>query len=237
MTNRGTKLVVTIGTVSVVLGALACSGSDNPAVAPGDAGTDALLQSEGGPAVDGGSSGVIVPDGGTELCNPEAPIDYARYLYKPPKIVAGACRTSEIEDLVAHVKANSTATVDAIYAYAKGKYGAACTSCMFAPATDATWAPFLLQNDQVVSLNESGCVEIVSGKGEECGRAHRQWDQCIEEGCAGCAATARQSCLSGVQGKACKGSTDNVTAICGAAINNFTQTCRAFDERIRRHCG
>jgi hypothetical protein len=239
----GTLAALAGGGWLVLAGACGDDGGTIPP--PADAGGDVVLAqgtdaagatNDAGSDADAGGELVTPADGGTALCNPPTPIDATRYRYKAARRAPGSCTTADVDDLTAYVRDHPAADRE-LNLYAKGKYTAECYSCMFAPATDATWTPFLLRGDEVQSLNQSGCVEIVSGKGVSCGEAHRQWDQCIDEGCAGCAGgPARLACRRDVQSGACADAKAAVSAACGSGINEYQEACRSFREWITRQC-
>ena len=112
---------------------------------------------------------------------------------------------------------------------------------MFAEASNATWAPVLLDNGRPVSLNSSGCIELASGRGVECGRAHRVWSQCLIEACAKCTEEEGLDCGKSAQTTACKAQTAALASACGTQeqVNIAIESCRGkfgFDAWVRRQC-
>jgi hypothetical protein len=206
------------GVMSVLI---ACSSDDDPpAAAAGDAAAD-----------------VRAPP---SACLDETPVT-TNYAYKPPAIVPGACTSKELEDIIAFVDANPQTEYPQLYETTKTTTSATCHACMFAEAGNANWAPVLLDNGRPISLNSSGCVEIVTGRGVECGRAHRVWSQCLIEACVSCQEEEQAACGIGAQTTACRAQTTALAAACGTQqeVNAAIDACRGkfgFDEWVRRQC-
>jgi hypothetical protein len=220
------KAALAAGGLLVVLAAGCSSDPDAPA-AGADAGT---TQREAGALADGGGK-----------CYPTEPVDHARYDYKPPRIQAGSCTQADVDNIVAYAKANPKKGVNDLKAEVLAKFTQACHDCIFAD-DGPTWAPLVTRDGEVTTANGSGCIEMVSGKGEACGRAHRQWDQCLKEACAACDGPELKECGDVVQvaGGACKGAADAMATSCGAAeINGYLTACvgeYGFDAWIKRQC-
>ena len=218
-----TRSAFALAALLVAHGVVACSSDPDPSAA--DAGAP-----DGGASADAASG-----------CFSNAPVDPNRVPYKPARVQAGSCTQGDVDAIVAYADQNPDQNVVSLKAEVKTKLAAKCHDCIFAD-DGATWAPFVLQDGEVSILNSSGCIEIASGKGEPCGRAHRQWDACINETCAGCTGTEEASCRKVVQvaGGACKGAADAMAVACGGTtINQYIASCTGkygFDEWIKRQC-
>ncbi len=186
---------------------------------------------------------VTVDDAATNQCFSDAPLDASKLVYNSPTIKVGACATADVTDLVSYIKANSNASFADLQTYAKGKYSASCAGCIFGDVAAATWAPILTDATQagvVVGVNGGGCIEIVSNKGNACGKAFHQWDRCIDSACTDCTTDAEYSdCTGAVQNTACAAASQALVDSCGSSINSYIAACRGtfgIDEWINRSC-
>jgi hypothetical protein len=206
-----------------------CSDDDNTATTS-DAASDRRLPT---PVDDGG---------GNQACFSETPVDATQFTYKPPTIRPGACTAQDIANLIQYVDDSTDATFADFQREINEKYPKSCAECIFGERSAATWAPILTEDGKVVDLNSSGCVQIASKKGDACGRAHWQWNSCIDKACFDCPADSAEEdeCNTAVQSGACKTATDALAKDCGTSINTFITACRGkygFDAWITRQCG
>ena len=174
---------------------------------------------------------VTVDDSGSNLCYSDNALDASGLTYNSPHIQAGACTTANVAELVAYIKANAAASFADLETHVKATYSATCSSCIFSDVAAAAWAPIITDatrtGDPVVGVNGGGCIEIVSGKGNACGKAYHQWDRCIEQACNACTAEADyQSCAVAVQDTACAAASTALGTACGTNINAYIKTCQ-----------
>lgn len=173
-------------------------------------------------------------------CFSDDPIDATDVPYNSPNTVANACSEDNVTELVAWIKANPEKSFVDMQAHIKATYPADCNACIFSENTAALWGPLITNNGVLTGINGAGCVEIVSGKGNACGKAYHQWDVCIDFACQECTDDAEYTdCTGNVQTTACADASDALVAACGQQINNFIQACRGtygIDAWIRRSC-
>jgi hypothetical protein len=220
--QRSTLILPVIGALLGVTSVLiACSSDDDAPAAP---------------AADASAEARPAPSG----CLDEAPVT-TNYAYKPAAVLPGACTSKEVDDIVAFVEANPDTSYPQLYESTKTTTSATCHACMFAEASNTTWAPVLLENGRPASLNASGCVELTTGRGVECGRAHRVWSQCLIEACAKCPEEEGASCGVSAQTTACQAQTSALASACGTQeeVNVAIEACRGkfgLDAWVRRQC-
>jgi hypothetical protein len=205
-----------------------CSDDDNNA-ASSDAGNDRRIPT---PVDDGG---------GTNACFSDTAVDATKFTYKAPTVRPGACTTTDVANIIKYVDETDGATFQDFQREVNEKYAKSCAECIFGDVGADTWAPILTEEGKVVDLNSSGCVQIVSTRGDACGRAHWQWNACIDEACKSCepGSVDEDECSTAVQAGACKAATDTLASACGQNINTFITACRGtygFDAWIRRQC-
>ena len=178
-----------------------------------------------------------------ETCIPEAPVT-TRYAYKSPAVALGSCSEADLAAIIAHVDATPNESFPALFEYTKKTFSAVCNACMFNDANAAAWAPVLTVDGAPRSLNGSGCIELVSGKGAACGGAHRNWQQCILEACTACddaSEAAMKECTARVQSGACAAQSQALQGACGnqATFNGYLERCTGkfgFDQWVRVQC-
>jgi hypothetical protein len=220
-------------TGGTVAGSTLADAGDS-AVPPPAAGTASSTSGSAAvPPTDGGGSPPEPDAGGA--CNDGVAIDETKFPYHPPKVTAGACTNAHVDDLVAFVQTHADATYADLQARV-ATYPAACASCIVGRADDATWSPLLTTGGQISSRNSSGCVQLASGNSEACGRAHRQWDQCMDQACRTCDAGRWEVCRSDAQGGVCQSAFAKLSAACGDGLSAYRDACTRFDQWIRRQC-
>jgi hypothetical protein len=174
-----------------------------------------------------------------ELCWSAQPLDHARYTYRPAVATAGACTSQDLSRLVAYIDKNTNATFADLQAEIAANYPPSCGACIVGDVNAERWTPLLTRDGSITGLNPSGCVELVSGRGEPCGKAHRQWDQCIDEACLACPEEEgrRDDCRDEVQGGACKAASEGLVAGCGGDVNAYMlKFCSRFEDWVRTQC-
>jgi len=212
----------------VAASTIAGCSDDDEAAPTADAGTDRRVP-------------VVIDDASTNACFSDTAVDATKFTYKPPTVRPGSCTSEDVNNIVKFVDDTDGATFQDFQKEVQDKYSQACAACIFGDRGADTWAPILTEEGRVVDLNASGCVQIASNRGDACGRAHWQWNACIDEACANCQAGSQEEreCASAVQSGACKAATDALATACGNNVNSFITACRGtygFDAWIRRQC-
>ena len=219
------------GLASVALAAFVCAVSAaacSSTTLEGSSAQDATSERPQANRVDGGD---------VTACYTSDAVDHTRFTYKQPNVQPGVCTQADVQKLVDFIQSNQTATFADLQREI-AKLPAACAACVIGDVGAAKWTPILTEGGAILAVNSSGCIELVSGKGEACGKAHRQWDQCIDAACLDCDDNDLDSCQGAVQeeGQACGAATDALAAACGTSINAYLEECRRFDRWITRQC-
>jgi hypothetical protein len=205
-----------------------------------DSGSSTTTDAGGSTTNDSGgtSNGLLVEPEKLECAAKGTAIDATKFDYRPPTHTAGACTKTDVDGLNAFIDTHEDATFEDLRAESTAKSSKACTACVFAEASDK-WAPIPTVGTKVLTLNISGCIEIVSGKGAACGKAHRQWDQCIDQACGACDDATKPTCSTEAQTNRCSEASKALAAACGADTNTYLQTCKAgngIEPLIAKQC-
>jgi hypothetical protein len=222
------KRVFAVASVTAVAGfvaAVTAAGCSSTTLDPSDAALSQDVKREGN-RLDGST---------VDTCYPTEPIEFTRFIYKPPVNQPGACAKADVDKLLAYIDKNADATFADLQKEI-ATYPAACAACIIGDINADQWTPLLTRDGSIVSINSSGCVELASNRGDACGKAHRQWDQCIDEGCLNCSDAELDTCQSEVQRGACLAATEALAEGCGNSINAYLEECRRFDRWITKQC-
>lgn len=183
------------------------------------------------------------PEGGDapvdpETCPPSTPLtsaDIEKQLgeWKAPGPPQTACAQGDLDAMQSVFdKGNGSATYEDI----KKALSAPCKACLFRPATNGSWGPFVEVEKGVVSNTSGACFATV--KDSACGKARFDIEICLAASCnetaCGSEAAAKQCQPVALKG-ACKGLVDAYTKACpdeqalidacGTIFKTVAQTC------------
>lgn len=222
------------GSSLVIALAAGCTSSGESTPPPGDGDAAPDRRTPTPPSPEGGDA----PDA-PATCPPSTPItsaDIEKQLgaWKAPGPPQNACAQGDLDAMQSVFdKGNGSATYEDI----KKALSASCKACLFRPATNASWGPFVEVEKGILSNTSGACFATV--KDSACGKARFDVEICLGASCneTACGSEAAVSQCEPVALKgACKGLVDAYVSACPDE-KALVEACGTIFKTVAQTCG
>lgn len=178
------------------------------------------------PTTDAGRDGRTPPDPANPNGECPGPVVASLLEWKAPtKTKENACQADDLDAMREFLVKEPNATNEDFENFVKNR-DTVCHDCMFAESSGATWPPFPMKDNKVVTFNIGSCYALVSGR-ESCGKAIQNEFDCEFVACAAC---TTQSDLDTCRKKA-------RTSVCASINAETSKECAGLPVRVDDVCG